>query len=202
MLLALLVAARSAHAEAPAAEGADTDARRLAIYEAQRMYLTYDGHVVDASGERVPVEALFERLGDGHRREEFRAVRRLDKATWTPIAVTGGGLMVAGGLTMLAGGFAMFLDPDDQGRTLTAGSVLTGLGIAGVWTGITGNLVAASRRDRATRWYDDATLERRIAGYDASLRETLEISDAEAARAAPPGWRPVAEPSEAAAPPP
>jgi len=124
-----------------------------------RLTLHEDGRVTDARGRELSVAALAKTLGDDDIAADHRAARRLDRAIWLPTTIVGGGL-TGGGLMLLAvGGLQNWVQGPGSGADVTlAGVACTGLGGAGLATGITGMVVSKKRHEDPLYWYDLGTL--------------------------------------------
>jgi hypothetical protein len=150
----------------------NAEARAAAVAD-RRIYIDFDGRVVDADRHPVRMNALMQRIDDERTERAWRRQRHRDKATWAATIGVGGGLLGLGAGVSTIGVFMELLGADSH--LPEAGAVVMGIGAGGLGVGLTGMFTSKARHDDPGFWYDEPTLREEIDGYTRDLERTYGV---------------------------
>lgn len=158
----------------------------VTLYERQRIELGEDGVLYDARGRKVKMATLAKLLDLGPVEEEYRTVRKTDKAVWISVTAASGGLFVGGGAASFVGFFIAVLGgPPDL---LQAGLASMGLGVVGAGAGVTGLVVSRAVHENPAYWYDTGGLNSLSNQRDRDLRQQLGLPTVRIQPVISPNW--------------
>jgi hypothetical protein len=142
------------------------------LFAKERLYIDYDGTLVDAERNPIKMNKLMRLVDDPETYTAWKARRRTDNIIWITTTAVGGGATLAGATVTMVGLIYMFASGYTN-SLVAIGLGAVGLGVAGVGIGMVGMFTAKDMHDDPTYYYDEATLRGVLDTNDADLRKRL-----------------------------